>query len=176
MGKRSRKRLRRPVVTDAEEATITMVEHQDMNGDVGHLQENCFDSGFWHFLLYNNYDNSFIDHRVKLTGTLLRILWGWDSLVVRASDCHRGKSWFVSRLVLLSKALYHACFIWEQRCKWWSCLPKVTSWVITDVKSMIYIRIFIYSMQNMLVYSTQCSRKTISAMQYSILSSFHLPY
>ena len=35
--------------------------------------------------------------------------------------------------MLLSKALYHTCFICGQRCKWWSRRPKLTSSVISDV-------------------------------------------
>ena len=46
---------------------------------------------------------------------------------------------FEPRLVLLSKALYHTCFICVQRCKWWSHRPKLTSSVISDVKPIIYI-------------------------------------
>ena len=46
---------------------------------------------------------------------------------------------FESRLVLLSKALYHTCFICGQRCKCWSRRPKLTSSVISDVKPIIYI-------------------------------------
>ena len=46
---------------------------------------------------------------------------------------------FESRLVLLSKALYHTCFICGQRCKWWSRRPKLTLSVISDVKPIIYI-------------------------------------
>ena len=46
---------------------------------------------------------------------------------------------FESRLVLLSKALYHTCFICGQRCKWWSRRPKLTSSVISDVKPITYI-------------------------------------
>ena len=46
---------------------------------------------------------------------------------------------FEPRLVPLSKALYHTCFICGQRCKWWSRLPKLTSLVISDVKPIIYI-------------------------------------
>ena len=57
----------------------------------------------------------------------------------------RGNSGFVSRLVLLSKALYHACFICGQRYKWWSRWPKLTSLVISDVKPIIYIYIYISS-------------------------------
>ena len=39
----------------------------------------------------------------------------------------------------LSQALYHTCFICGQRCKCWSCQPKLTSSVISDVKTIIYI-------------------------------------
>ena len=46
---------------------------------------------------------------------------------------------FEPRLVPLSKALYHTCFICGQRCKWWSRWPKLTSSVISDVKPIIYI-------------------------------------
>ena len=46
---------------------------------------------------------------------------------------------FASWLVLLSKALYHTCFICGQRCKWWSHWPKLTLSVISDVKPIIYI-------------------------------------
>ena len=46
---------------------------------------------------------------------------------------------FESRLVLLSKTLYHTCFICGQRCKWWSRRPKLTSSVISHVKPIIYI-------------------------------------
>ena len=46
------------------------------------------------------------------------------------------------RLVPLSKALYHTCFICGQRCKWWSRRPKLTSSVISDVKPIIYIFFF----------------------------------
>ena len=46
---------------------------------------------------------------------------------------------FESWLVLLSKALYHTCFICEQRCKGWFHRPKLTSSVISDVKLIIYI-------------------------------------
>ena len=49
------------------------------------------------------------------------------------------KSGFLSRLVLLSEALYHACFMSGQRCNWWSRRPKLTSLVISDVKRIIYI-------------------------------------
>ena len=44
-------------------------------------------------------------------------------------------------LVLVSKALYHTCFICGQRCKRWSRRPKLTSSVISDVKPIIYIYI-----------------------------------
>ena len=43
--------------------------------------------------------------------------------------------------MLLSKALYHTCFICGQRCKWWSRRPKLTLSVISDVKPIIYIYI-----------------------------------
>ena len=43
------------------------------------------------------------------------------------------------RLVPLSKALYHTCFIFGQRCKWWSCRLKWTLSAISDVKPIIYI-------------------------------------
>ena len=49
---------------------------------------------------------------------------------------------FESRLVLVSKALYHTCFICGRRCKWWSRRPKLTSSVISDVKPIIYIYIY----------------------------------
>ena len=39
----------------------------------------------------------------------------------------------------LSKALYHTCFILGQRCKWWSHPPKLTLWVISNVKPISYI-------------------------------------
>ena len=42
-------------------------------------------------------------------------------------------------LVPLCKALYHTCFICGQRCKCWSCLPKLTLSVISNVKPIIYI-------------------------------------
>ena len=45
------------------------------------------------------------------------------------------KSAFISHLVPLSKALYHACFICGQRCKWWSSRPKLTLSVISDAKT-----------------------------------------
>ena len=35
-------------------------------------------------------------------------------------------------------ALYHACFICGQRCKWWSQRPKLTSSVISDFKPILY--------------------------------------
>ena len=70
----------------------------------------------------------------------------------------RGKSAFVSQLVLLSKALYHACFICGQRCKWWSCQPKLTSLVISDVKPIIYIfYIYIYISCHVLSHMRLCS-------------------
>ena len=47
------------------------------------------------------------------------------------------------RLVPLSKALYHTCFICGQRCKRWSRRPKLTSSVISDVKPIIYIYILL---------------------------------
>ena len=53
-----------------------------------------------------------------------------------------GKSGFESGLCPpLSKALYHICVICGQRCKWWACRPKLSSSVISDVKSIIYIYI-----------------------------------
>ena len=51
---------------------------------------------------------------------------------------------FQPRLVPLSKALYHTCFICGQRCKYWSRRPKLTSSVISDVKHIIYILLFGY--------------------------------
>ena len=45
---------------------------------------------------------------------------------------------FEPRLMPLSKALYHTCFICGQRCKWWSRRPKLTSSVISDVKPMLH--------------------------------------
>ena len=51
----------------------------------------------------------------------------------------RGKSGFISRLVPLNKTPYHACFICGQRCNWWSRRPKMTSSVISDVKTVIYL-------------------------------------
>ena len=44
--------------------------------------------------------------------------------------------------MLLSKALYHACFICGQRCKWWSRWPKLTLSVISDVTPIIYLFFF----------------------------------
>ena len=49
---------------------------------------------------------------------------------------------FEPRLVSLSKALYHICFICGQGCKWWSHRPKVTLPVIWDVKPIIHMYIF----------------------------------
>ena len=46
------------------------------------------------------------------------------------------------RLVHLSKALYHTCFICGQRCKCWSRRPQLTSSVISDDKAIIYIYIY----------------------------------
>ena len=48
------------------------------------------------------------------------------------------KRWVWIRLVPLSKALYHTCFICGQRCKWWFRRLKLTSSVISDVKPMTY--------------------------------------
>ena len=48
---------------------------------------------------------------------------------------------FEPRLVPLSRALYHTCFIYGQRCKCWSRRPKLISSVISDVKLVIYINI-----------------------------------
>ena len=45
------------------------------------------------------------------------------------------------RLVPLSKALYHTCFIRGQGCEWWSRRRKLPSSVISDVKPIIYIYI-----------------------------------
>ena len=49
------------------------------------------------------------------------------------------KKWVRIRLVPLSKALYHICFICRQRCNWWSRWPKLTWSVISDVKPIINI-------------------------------------
>ena len=68
-------------------------------------------------------------------------MWGRVSPVARALDCHAEKSEFLPWLVLLAKALYHACFICGQTRRWWSCRPKLTSSVISDVKPIIYIYI-----------------------------------
>ena len=64
---------------------------------------------------------------------------GRVSVVARASDCHLEKSGFISLLVPLSKALYHACFICGQRFKWWSRRPKLTLSAISGIKPIIYI-------------------------------------
>ena len=74
------------------------------------------------------------------------IAWGWDC---RTSECvglaiaslcsNHYIAGFEPRLVLLSKALYHTCFICGQRCKFWSRRPKLTLSVISDVKLIIYI-------------------------------------
>ena len=54
---------------------------------------------------------------------------------------------FEPRLVPLSKVLYHTCFISGQRFKCWSRRPKLTSSVISDVKPIIYIYIYVLKMQ-----------------------------
>ena len=46
--------------------------------------------------------------------------------------------------MLLSKVLYHTCFICGQRCKRWSHRPKLTSSVISDVKPIIYFFFFLH--------------------------------
>ena len=61
------------------------------------------------------------------------------SLVTRVMDCHAKKVGSFRGLCILSKALYHACFICGQSCKWWSHRPKLTSSVISDVTPIIYI-------------------------------------
>ena len=43
-----------------------------------------------------------------------------------------------TRLVSLSKTLYHTCFIRRQGCKWWCCWLKLTVAVIFYVKRIIY--------------------------------------
>ena len=72
-------------------------------------------------------------------------LWGWDSrtaycvgLAIASLCGSHNVAGFESRLVLLSKALYHTCFICGQRCKLWSRRPKLTSLVISDVKPITY--------------------------------------
>ena len=66
------------------------------------------------------------------------VLWTGYRFVMRQSLRCR----FEPRLVPLSKAPYHTCFICGQRCKWWSRRPKLTSSVISDVKQIIYIFFF----------------------------------
>ena len=66
-------------------------------------------------------------------------------LILCVVGLSRGRSGFVSRLVFLSKALYHACFICEQRCRWWSRRPKLTSLVILNIKPLIKFTVYIYS-------------------------------
>ena len=51
---------------------------------------------------------------------------------------------FEPRLAPLSKVLHHTCFICGQRCKCWSRRPKLTSSVISDVKLIIFIYIYIF--------------------------------
>ena len=77
-------------------------------------------------------------------------LWGRDSRMGQcvglaiASLCgNYYVAGFESRLALLSKALYHTCFICGQRCKRWFRRPKLTSSVISDVKPIIYILHFV---------------------------------
>ena len=41
------------------------------------------------------------------------------------------------RFVSLSKTRYHTCFIRGEGCKWWSPRPKLTSFVISDLKPII---------------------------------------
>ena len=45
----------------------------------------------------------------------------------------------------LSKVLYRTCIICGQRCKCW---PKLTSWVISDVKPIIYIYTYILAVHH----------------------------
>ena len=77
-------------------------------------------------------------------------LWGRDSrtgycvgLAIPSLCGNHYVAGFESRLVLLSKALDHTCFIRGQRCKWWSRRPTLASSVISDVKPIIYIYILI---------------------------------
>ena len=79
-------------------------------------------------------------------------------------------SGFESRLVPLCKALYHTCFIWGQRCKWWSRRPKLTPSVISDVKPIIYIFFYIYR----LLLSIVVLATTIIWYSTTALTKWHL--
>ena len=82
--------------------------------------------------------------KTMLNHTTPPTMLGRVRLVARVSDCHTETVGSFPQLVLLSKALYHACFVCGQRCNWWSHLPKLTLSVISDLKPIIYIfRIFI---------------------------------
>ena len=98
-------------------------------------------------LLSNLWKQIFIESmQMKFLLLFLHYGWWWMDELVRALDwlslCYAAiialpvsYPW----LVPLSKALYHTCFIWGQRCKWWSRPPKLTSLVISDIKRIIYI-------------------------------------
>ena len=60
--------------------------------------------GLWHSVL-----NKSLAHLINKT--TWSYLWGRVSLAARASRLSHGNSGFIFRLVPLSKALYHACFI-----------------------------------------------------------------
>ena len=63
----------------------------------------------------------------------------WVSLVARASDSQSEKNRFESVLwhfIILASSV-------DRSCKWWSRWPKLTSSVISNVKSIIYIYIFL---------------------------------
>ena len=71
----------------------------------------------------------------------------WSSLQITFTMVQMHGNHYVAglepRLVPLSKALYHTCFICGHRCKRWSRRPKLTSSVISDVKPIIYIYILL---------------------------------
>ena len=74
---------------------------------------------------------------------------------------------FEPRLVPISKALYHTCFICGQRCKWWSHRPKLTSSVISDVKAIIYICIYNWSEHSMLLFRAMSDIDLVSVTKSS---------
>ena len=63
---------------------------------------------------------------------------GWVSLVARALDWHAEKVGSYPGLCLQARHFFLLFFICGQRCKWQSCQLKLTSSVISDIKSIIF--------------------------------------
>ena len=89
-----------------------------------HLHQHRLQHGSKHLYSWHT------GHLSQRTGRLYMPCW-----------CQREQRWLQlhPRLVPLSKALYHACFICGQRCKWCSRWLKLTLSVISDVKPIVYI-------------------------------------